>query len=494
MAANTSGDFGKLVDVFRSTDSGRTWEPRVNMSTRVGRWLLSNAVYATRCAQDRPTYHQGWYDNVIAVDPVDADSVWVGGIDLYRSDDGGRNFHPASFWWPPDLPGVADDLYVHLDHHVLEFHPDYDGVDNQVLFNGNDGGLYRTENARAVTTPEECPFVPDPVFSELVWTDLNNGFGVTQFYHGDCARNSDIFVGGSQDNGTVLVDAIDRPDEWRRISGGDGGYVAFDPRDDDVFYVEEQGFPAILKTTDGGLTFSPATRGITDTDGLFIVPFALDRSNPDVLWTGGSRPWRTSDGAANWAPAGPFLGASISAIAIAPADGDVVYLGTDRGSITVSTNALAANPQWRGRAGGLPQGWISSIAVDPLDPLRAYCTFSTFGVPHVWRTDNGGLSWTAIDGLSAVGIPDIPCHWIAVRPTNGDRLFVGTELGVFRSLDGGLSWEPFNAGLAHTIVEALDFKNDSTLVAFTRGRGAFMIDLDAATLPPPRTAGGRQIP
>ncbi|HSN57451.1 MAG TPA: hypothetical protein VLT32_22470 [Candidatus Sulfomarinibacteraceae bacterium] len=491
MAANTSGEFGKLVDVFRSTNGGRTWVGRVEMSTRLGPWLLSNSVYATRCAQDKPTYHQGWYDNVIAVDPVDPDSVWVGGIDLFRSDDGGRNFHPASFWWAPEFPHLVDDLYVHADHHVLRFHPFYDGVSNQTLYSGSDGGLYRTDAARAPTTPEECPFAPNPVFSEITWTDINNSYAVTQFYHGDAARIADTIVGGSQDNGTVLVDSLDRPNEWRRVWAGDGGYVAFDPRDDNVFFIEEQGFPTIVKTVDGGRTFAPASAGITDNDGLFIVPFTMDPSNPDVLWTGGSRPWRTTNGAAGWTLAGPSFGGEISAIAVAPTDGDIVYIGLDSGAVWFSDDALSTTPHWRRRDNGLPAGWISSLAVDPVDPQRAYCTISTFGVPHVLRTDDGGRSWSSIDGLAADGIPDIPCHWIAVRPCNRDQLFVGSELGVFASDDGGGSWEPANSGLAHTVVEALDFKDESTLIAFTRGRGAFITRLYPCSPPPPRLPGGR---
>ena len=137
---------------------------------------------------------------------------------------------------------------------------------------------------------------------------------------------------------------------------------------------------------------------------------------------------------------------------------------------------------------------MTSIAVDPVDPERAYCTISTFGVPHVWRTDNGGRSWVSIDGVAAEGIPDIPCHWIAVRPCSPDQLFVGSELGVFASEDRGASWEPANFGLAHTVVEALDFTGDSNLTAFTRGRGAFVARLSPCVAPPPRRPSGRTRP
>lgn len=490
MAANSTATLGKLVNVFRSTDGGRTWEGRVDLTSRLGPWLLSNAVYATRCATDQETYHQGWYDNVIAVDPIDPESVWVGGIDLYRSADGGRTFHPASLWWAPQLPGVADDMYVHADHHALAFHPDYDGVDNQILYSGSDGGIYRTDVARATSTPEECPFAPHATFSTFVWASVNHGYGVTQFYHGDAAGGTDLFVAGGQDNGTSMVTSPDTPDSWRQIYGGDGGYVAIDPRNPNTFYVERELFPTIAKTTDGGATFTTASQGILDTDGLFITPFALDPNRPDVLWTGGSRPWRTTNGARSWTRVGDGLGGRISAIGVAPSDSRVVYLGLESGHLFRTTNGLDAAPHWSAADGGVPAGWISSVAVDPVDSDIAYCTISTFGVPHVLTTRNGGVSWTPLDGIAANGVPDIPAHWIVVRPCNRRELFVGTELGVFASPDGGDSWRPANWGLAHTVVETLDFRDDDTLVAFTRGRGAFVADLEAC-LPPPRRGNGR---
>lgn len=90
------------------------------------------------------------------------------------------------------------------------------------------------------------------------------------------------------------------------------------------------------------------------------------------------------------------------------------------------------------------------------------------------RTTDGGDDWISIDGIEATGVPDIPAHWIAVRPCNSQQLYVGTELGVFASSDGGSTWDPANDGLAHTVVETLDFKDNDTLVAFTHGRGAFI--------------------
>jgi len=481
MAQNFSGVWGMLLNVFRSDDGGKSWEERVDFDTETGKWLLTSYQIVTGCVNDYFIYHQGWYDNVVAVDPVDPDMVWVGGVNLFRSDDGGRSFGLAD-----GRVYNADDTFLHVDHHALVFHPEYDGIDNQVLFDGSDGGIARTERARASTTLLDCP--PRGMF---YWRTLNNGYGVTQFYHGDSAKDRDVFVGGTQDNGTNLVYSRNDRDSGRTIYWGDGGYVAINPTNSWERYVEYQLFPNIFKSTNSGNTFSRCTTGITDTDGLFITPFAMDQSNPSNLWTGGRRPWRTTNGAEQWRQVGnfPVRGGQISAIAIAPSDSSTVYLGFSSGVIARTSNGLDASPEWEICLYCLPSAYVSSIAVDHLKPELAYCTISTFGEPHVFKTEDGGSSWASIDGIGVSWMPDIPAHWIAIRPCNPQQLYVGTELGVFVSEDGGSSWNPGNFGLPHTVVKSLDFKDDNTLVAFTHGRGAFLAELSPCVSP--RRPGGR---
>ncbi len=472
------GATGQIVDLYRSDDGGNSFVNRIDFGTLTGPWLLSNLILATGCLPGG-TYSQGWYDNIVAVDPVDPDVVWVGGVDIFRSDDGGQTFGIPGYWifYTIDPPPPYQ---IHPDHHTIVFHPDYDGVSNQTMFVGNDGGLYRTQNARAATSQEDCPLPGTLPLPAVVWERLNNNYGVTQFYHGDSAVVADVFVGGAQDNGSLRVEAQGTPNDWDLVFGGDGGYVAIDPTDPQVIYVEYQFFPTIQKSTDGGETFADATNGITDTDGGFIAPFAMDQADPDVLWTGGSRPWRTKDAATSWQPAGfDFPGAStLSAIAIAPSDSDVVYLGFENGYVVRTTNGLGAFPVWTVPAAPAVNGWISSLAVDPLDPDKVYATTSNYGLTHILGSVDGGLTWTSLDGIGFEGVPDIPVHWIAVRPCNRDQLYVGTELGVFVSDDRGGSWTPVNTGLANVVVESLDFRDEDTLVAFTHGRGAFLATLE----------------
>lgn len=178
--------------------------------------------------------------------------------------------------------------------------------------------------------------------------------------------------------------------------------------------------------------------------------------------------------------AGPNLPApnSISAIAVAPSDGNVVYLGFTNGYIARSTNALAPSPNWSAAFVPASGGWISGVGVHPTDPNVAYATCSTYGANHVFKTLNGGVSWFSIDSIGVTGVPDIPCHWVAVRPCDPDQVYVGSELGVFASEDAGATWAPANLGLANTVVESLDFQSDNVLIAFTHGRGAYLTALE----------------
>jgi len=471
--------YGRIAGLFRA-DDGVTFEPVLDFSHEFSPWLFSYVSIATGCLTGYPIYSQGWYDQVIAVDPVDPDVLYLGGIDHYRSDDGGVTFGLTSYFFQLD---EHPDTYLHADQHAIVFHPDYDGVTNTTMYVGNDGGVYRTDNPRAASTDEECGFAEDPgPPPEVHWTSLNNGYAVTQFYHGDVGRTSQRYLAGAQDNGVSTITTDDDPDGWVGIRGGDGGYVAVDHTDSDVLYSTIQFFPTIQKSTDGGASWVDAVTGITDTDGLFITPLEMDPSDAQVLWTGGRRPWRTLDGAAQWTLAGPDLASprTISAIGIAPSDGNVVYLGYDNGYVARTLDGLSGSPSWSLRSAGLPGGgsWLSDIAVDPAEPDVVYVTYSSTGAGHVYRSLDGGASWQSIDGIAAAGIPDIPVHSITVRPGNSGQLYAGTELGVFASDDQGANWAPANDGLAHTVVEELRWEDAQTLVAFTFGRGVFVAELD----------------
>ncbi|HKQ05982.1 MAG TPA: hypothetical protein VJ464_12675 [Blastocatellia bacterium] len=454
-----------LHAVFRSTDGGGTWTARVRNTDadKANTVLLSTGGLACGSTSN----NQGWYDNVIAVDPLQEDRVWTGGVTMFRSDDGGASW------------GIAAGL--HTDEHCIVFDPNYNGRQNTTMYVAGDGGIYRTFNARASVGSSPCTGVGSAVF----WTPLNHNYCVTQFYFGMPYPDGKSYFGGTQDNGTLIGTDDGGKNGWQALMGGDGGYVAIDPGNPNILYTEFQNLN-IRKSLDGGRSFFPAVTGILNRNFMFIVPFAMDPSKSNRLWTGSDVLWRTTDGAGQWTQASaPLLGIT-SAVAIAPADGNRVLIGTSGGAIHHSEAALAAdsNTNWLGVTPRL--GFVSWVAYDPVDPMIAYATYSSFNRTtvasdrHIYKTTDGGATWASIDGGGGTGIPDIPVHCIVIDPTDRARLYVGTDLGVFVSTDGGANWASENTGFAHTPVESLALSNSDGIVrlfAFTHGRGAYRVRL-----------------
>jgi photosystem II stability/assembly factor-like uncharacterized protein len=479
-----------LHGVFRSTTGGAagSWRAQVRNTSadRLSTLLLSNPVIASLRAcgfSDSDIFlNQGWYDNVIAVDPKDPNRVWAGGVDLFRSDDGGRSWGVASYWWASDPTGNAPS-YAHADQHAIAFHPRYNGTTVKTMFVGNDGGLYKTANARAaVARGDLAPC--DPTVTPFSWQPLNHGYAVTQFYNGAPYPDGSTYFGGTQDNGTVRGSDAAGPGAWTEILGGDGGYVAVHPGNTSILYAENTGL-SLVKSINGGTDWVDVTGDIDGgEDFLFIAPFVMDPSAPQRLWIGGNTLWRTDDGAAHWTQASrPVPGdfGIVSALAVAPSDSQHVLAGTVEGYILRNDAALSATGATRWRRSRPQEGYVSSVAFDPANPAIAYATYSTFGDVHVWKSVNGGASWTPLDGTGDGHLPDVPAHSVVVDPAHSDHLYIGTDLGVFSSLDGGQHWMVENTGFANVSTEFLTVRTGPgdarTLWAFTHGRGAWRVAL-----------------
>lgn len=481
-----AGTLHSLHAVFRSTGGGApgTWTAQVRGSDtntkKLNTLLFTNPIFAlnSECyGRSAQFFHQGWYNNVIAVDPKDENIVWVGGVDLFRSDDGGMNWGMASFWHLSQ----TNSHYVHADHHAIVFHPHFDGAVNRTMYVGNDGGVFRAADARAQTaTSDRAACTPDS--SLITWLSLNNGYAVTQFYHGVPFPNGAAYIGGAQDNG-VLIGSDDKGQNgWKEVLSGDGGYVAVDWTNPKVIYAATTGL-SLKKSIDGGATFNAATTGVSNSGFNFIAPVAMDPSDPSRLWMGGRQAWRTRNGAANWTQASGALTGSVTAIAIAPADANFVLAGATGGQIHRTTIGLNSDADTMWPYAKPRTGYVSSLAFDPANRDVAYATYSTFGGKHVWRSLDGGVSWQAIDGAGTSALPDIPVHCIVVDPTNTQRLYIGTDLGVFVSIDGGASWAVENTGFANVPVESLSLNvagYTTQLFAFTHGRGVWRVTLGGA--------------
>ncbi len=518
----------RLLQVYRSTDNGVNWSPRITSSggvysgSDVNWLLLTNPLFANLNAcgfgADQ-SLHQGWYDNIIAVAPHNRDIVYAGGIDLFRSNNGGTDWGVISHWWVSGFVG-----YAHADQHTIEFHPSWNGSGNQIMFVGNDGGIFKTTNAiggalASGTNSGICYSYVGDTPTSVLWTDLNNGYNVTQFYNGRPLGSTTSYMGGTQDNGTLLGSDGGGINAWTEEFGGDGGYVSYDPSDTTTRFAETTGL-SIIRQYQGAIDgfgdpdYQSIISGISDGGFafIFINAFRHDPSNRDRMWTGGFYPWRsnlasTAALASNvtWTQAGAITDGSgtISAWAVDPNDSDNVWLGLTDGYVQKTTTGMTSTSgtTWTTERQGASDwggsAYASWVEVDGNDATgdTVYVTNSRFGgsTAKVFRTANGGTSWSDITN----NLPDIPVHCVVVQPGNASNIFLGTDLGVFVSQNTGASWASMNQSpdFTNTVVETLEFQNSTTLYAFTHGRSAWRatvslsgpfspVYVDAANTPP----------
>ncbi len=428
-------------EVYRSSDGGQSYA-RVN----TGKNYLDS---------------QGWYDNAIWVDPTDANTLIVGGIDLWRSRNGGTTLTQISNW--QNTPTSA-----HADHHVIVNHPGYNGVGNQIAFFGNDGGVYRVADVYTATTTSG-------------WTELNNNLGITQFYGAAGNASSGTIVGGTQDNGTIRYTTTGGTEGWSEMYGGDGGFCAADPSNPNYFYGEYV-YLQIARSANGGASASDISSGISDAGGTstanFIAPFILDLNSPATMLAGGVSLWRTTNVKATspaWTAIKSVTSGSspISAIAVALGSSDIIWVGHNNGDIYRTANGTAASPTWtRADLGSpnLPNRYCSRITIDPRNSSLVYVTFGGFSSDNVWRTTDAGATWSSLSSA----LPSAPINSLVIAPSDSKALYVGTEVGVFASLDGGTTWSASNDGPANVCVKEL-FWVTNRLVAVTHGRGLFSI-------------------
>lgn len=419
-----------LTGLYRSDDGGQRWRVAATSAQLVG-----------------GTGGFSWYMGQVRVHPANPDLVYILDVQLMRSTNGGLSWSFAGFGG------------LHADHHALDFHPD----DPDRLLDGHDGGLSQSYDAG------------------LTWTPLV-GLPVTQFYEialdpTDANRR----YGGTQDNGTLHSEA-GQANDWVQIFGGDGFYVNLHPTNPNILYVEWQN-GNLQKSVDGGRTFVTAMNGIGGEKRNWSTPVVMDPTNPQVLYYGTNRLYRTADGAASWQAisgdltkqTGAALLGTVTTIAVAPTNPNLLYAGTDDGNVWRSEDG---GTTWQNVTGGLPDRWVTRLAPDPTNDRVVYATFSGLrwrsAEPHVFRSTDRGQTWQDI----SANLPDAPVNAFAVDPRFPQLLYLGSDVGVFVSLDTGATWQPLGDGLP--AVAAYDLKVHlltNQLFAGTHGRSMYALDL-----------------
>ncbi len=413
--------------VYRSTNGGESWLLRSSSPNILG-WNTDGSDAGG----------QGWYALTIAVDPTDADIVWVGSVNVWRSNNGGSSWTLRGYWY--QVGGIP---YIHADHHILQFR-------GNTLFSGNDGGVY--------TWNED----------DQAWTDHSNFLVISQVYRlGSYQGSPDLtlLLNGNQDNGSKLWEFGD----WRPVRGGDGFECGVDPVDPQIMYASVY-YGDLARSLDGGQTWLGGNNG-SDTDGAWLTPILIDPDHSGRLYKGTRRIYRSDDHAASWESISGYLtNEYIHALAAAPSDDQVIYAADWEGHFY---RTLDGGSSWETLVA--PSQKLTSIAVHPDQPGRLYVSCGLFlDGEKVFVSDDHGDTWLNLSG----DLLNVPVNQILLHPDDAEILFLATDLGVQLSTDGGSNWSSFSTGLPNVIVSELEIHaNSNTLLAATFGRGSWQTPL-----------------
>lgn len=434
-----------------------------------------------------PGFYYSWYNSVIEVDPANANIAYAGGLNIYRTTDGGTTWNQVS--------GGADASYpywVHADQHAVTFDP----VNPKIVYTGDDGGINKSTDTSAATWH---------------WSDVSHGMQMTEFYRMTSQQTTATLVaGGSQDNGTEITFGNRT---WYNPGGCDGADVAVDGQNPDTLYANCNGglyelANPVPGTAGGGsqITWSSPTAPVhppVATDQALVgraIAAGGDTCNPQYLL-------KTSDGV-NWAPAGSALpnGARVTAVAIAPSSSFATYYvgvvysppsATDCPGYTSTAftptiyRTTDGGTTWASATTGLPGSWPTSIAVDATDANRAFVTYG--GTSGLFITSDGGATWSSLKGSGAGALPDATVWGVTISPFDANLLYAATSVGVFRGTVSGTtpptaSWVPFDEGLPDglNVTGVWVNRSNGILTIGSMGHGAFQRDVRPGAACTPR--------
>jgi photosystem II stability/assembly factor-like uncharacterized protein len=502
----SSGGPGSAV--WKSTDGGKTWKELTNglPAKPIGRTALAiapsapNNLIAIVEAKQTGLYitadgGESWksqsaslnvvsrpfYFSTLVIDPKDPKRVYRPAYSFAYSSDGGYSFAEAS----------GEGGWVHSDHHALWINPN----NTNQLYLGTDGGVYLSLDRGAT------------------WMFVQN-LPVGQFYHVDHDMNDPYRVfGGLQDNGSWVAPSSTpggvSNGDWKAIYGGDGFWVTPDPTDPNIVYAESQGGDVNrvdLRSVKSVGVRPLQTSGDEKLRWNWNTPIVIGKANPKNLYTGAQYLYRSKDQGRNWTKISPDLTTNdkkkqeqensgglsadntsaenhttIFTIAESPLDENAIWVGTDDGNLQVSTDGGATwnNTSTAIAATGIPsQTWVSSIQPSHFNKQVVYATFDNhmYGdhATYAAKSEDGGKTWKAFKSKEFSGF----AHKIIEDPINKNLLFIGTEMGLFASLNGGSDWFRMKNNIPwYALVRDLKIHpRTNDLIIATHGRGILVVD------------------
>lgn len=425
------GENNEWEGFYKSVNGGASW---VNLLTNTGiNSLPENAMGGF-----------GWYFGKIEVNPKNDLDLFILGVDLWRSKDGGLTWFMGAPPWYENK--------VHADKHDLVF------INEANFLLASDGGVYQSrDNGQNWVDFEEIP--------------------ATQFYRiASNPHEQDTYYGGAQDHGTLKGE---NPQNWFRLYGGDGFQQVFDPKNDNILYTLTQN-GNILVSTNKGLSFNIAMNGIDKFEPVaWDAPLIRSPFNANTLFTGTSRVYKNTEGPnASWKAIsndltdGNIFGArfhNITTINESTKLHGLLYAGTS------DANCWRIDPEtniWTNISNGLPQRYITSIQASPEVTDNVYVTLSGYKdndwQSHIFLSKDRGEKWKSIKG----DLPYISINDLVIIPNHFDSLlFIATDAGVYGSMNGGINWYRLGVNLPMVAVYDLHYVPEKMeLIAGTFGR------------------------
>lgn len=436
------------AEVYRSDDAGKTWRKQ-------------NENYI-----DDLYYSYGYYFGEIRVDATDVNKIYLEGVPIIKSDDGGKTYASIN----------GDN--VHSDHQALWINPNRQGH----LLNGNDGGLNMSYDDGAN------------------WTKLNSA-PVGQFYSINVDNQQPYHVyGGLQDNGVWVGPhnaAVNSrwhqtgQNPWKSIMGGDGMQVQIDNRNHNIVYTGYQfGNYFRINKENKSQTYIQPKHELGETPYRFNwqTPILLSPHNQDILYLGGNKlhrslnqgdDWETiSEDLTNGGETGNVAYGTLTTISESSFKFGLIYTGSDDGLVQVTHNGGGS---WTNISNTLPKNmWVSRIAASKHKKERVYASLNGYRwddfSTYLYVSDNYGKTWKAISN----NIPSSPVNVILEDPENENLLFVGTDNGLYASFNQGNSWEVFQNGMPNVAVHDLVIQPEAKhLLIGTHGRSIYKADISS---------------
>ena len=406
---------------YKSTDAGASWTSLPIASDLFG--------------------SQGWYDITIGVSPTNPDIVLIGGIDAYYSFTGGNS-------WTRIISGQ------HPDCHSIIFGPAGTGI----VYLGTDGGMNRSSD------------------NGMTFTRINNNLAITQFYSVGLDYLTPLNIwGGTQDNGlqkSKLAGGLG----WWELLGGDYGFAVVDYTNSKIAYATQaNGFRRRiqLEIYDGMQSNVAINNGITE-NGAWLTPIIIHPDTIAILYTATTKIYRTTNQGDLWATTTtsfPWGSSLIRQLAIPRTSSQTLYASPG----STLYKSIDAGVTWSNVSTGLPGRTITSIVPHQTIPSRVYLTVSGSGTGHIFKSTDAGNNWTSINGNFPT---DLPANSVAIDPSNDLNLYIGTDLGMWSTADGGVTWIKDDS-FPNSAVVMLGITSDNYLVAATHGRSMFKAALNS---------------